>query len=100
MYPRTRFSSSFVPLGSCDLQYSKKDEEDEQPKDLTADAADLFSLGRKLVSLAVANSSGGGVSSFFSYTSPSSGVYEVSINVWEVDHDNTGMVATRTKPCQ
>lgn len=56
------------------MQYAKKEEDN---KDLSAEASDLYTLGRQLVKLAVENSSGGGVSSFFSYTTPNSGVYEV-----------------------
>ncbi|CAI5470614.1 unnamed protein product [Closterium sp. Yama58-4] len=54
-------------------QYAAKEEDN---KDLTAEGSDLYSLGRKLVSLAIENSSGGGVTSFFSYTTPNAGVYE------------------------
>ncbi|GJP39226.1 hypothetical protein CLOM_g23619 [Closterium sp. NIES-68] len=57
-------------------QYAAKEEDN---KDLTAEGSDLYSLGRKLVSLAVENSSGGGVTSFFSYTTPNAGVYEVKV---------------------
>eukprot|EP00850_Spirogloea_muscicola_P006014 SM000028S10108 [mRNA] locus=s28:452935:453921:+ [translate_table: standard] len=50
---------------------------EEGAEELTAEADSTFGLGRKLVGLAVANSpGGGGVSSFFSLVTPSSGVYE------------------------
>lgn len=62
------------PCAACSVQYAKKEEDN---KDLSAEASDLWTLGRQLVKLAVENSSGGGVSSFFSYTTPNSGVYEV-----------------------
>ncbi|CAI5962401.1 unnamed protein product [Closterium sp. NIES-64] len=57
-------------------QYAAKEEDN---KDLTAEGSDLYTLGRKLVSLAIENSSGGGVTSFFSYTTPNAGVYEVKV---------------------
>ena len=53
-------------------QYKK-----EGDADLTAEASSTWELGRKLVQLALENGGPGGVSSFFSYTTPKSGVYEV-----------------------
>ncbi|CAI7771645.1 unnamed protein product [Closterium sp. NIES-53] len=66
-------------------QYAAKEEDN---KDLTADGADLYALGRKLVSLAIENSSGGGVTSFFSYTTPNAGVYEVNSSLRVISSGN------------
>eukprot|EP00897_Mesotaenium_endlicherianum_P002730 jgi/Mesen1/2485/ME000159S01608 len=59
--------------------WTAKQFKSEGDADLTAEGSDTRDLGRKLVNLAVENSSGGGVTSFFSYVSPSSGVYEVNV---------------------
>lgn len=83
--PKLRGSSHVFLVFFVKFSKPAEDEENDAPKDLSAEADDLFSLGRKLVSLAVANSSGGGVSSFFSYTSPSAGVYEVGVTLCPQD---------------
>ena len=44
---------------------------------MNAEGSSPYDLSRKLVGLAVENSSGGGVTSFFSHTSASAGVFEV-----------------------
>ena len=54
------------------VQFSK-----EESSDLNAEGSSSYDLSRKLVGLAVENSSGGGVTSFFSHTSASAGVLEV-----------------------
>eukprot|EP00271_Cylindrocystis_brebissonii_P013050 TRINITY_DN32600_c0_g1_i1.p1 TRINITY_DN32600_c0_g1~~TRINITY_DN32600_c0_g1_i1.p1 ORF type:complete len:127 (+),score=58.34 TRINITY_DN32600_c0_g1_i1:104-484(+) len=62
-----------------DGTWNAKQYKKEGDADLTAEAGSTYELGRKLVSLACESAGPGGVTSFFSYTSPNAGVFEVNV---------------------